>query len=353
MKTKFICVVSGFLFLLAACVSAAPKNVILFIGDGMGFEQLKAAGMYQNGKAGTLSFEKLPFKGKVTTRSANASVTDSAAAATAIATGKKVNNEVISTALPGDGSDLPTILEYYKAKGKSTGLVTTAYITHATPAAFSAHTSGRNDANEIGEDILKQTKPNVMLGGGGHGMDVQAARDAGYTVVAEMLGMKGIDTEKASMVLGSFGDGYMPYELDGLGAMPHLSDMTDTALRILDNDPDGFFLMVEGGRIDHAGHDKDIDRSVRETAEFSNTVKLALDWAKKNPGTLVIVTADHETGGLQVLSNKGKGTAPEVKWTASGHTGADVPVFAYGDGANLFNKPLDNTDFFKILTTMK
>lgn len=353
MKIKSFCAVFFALAFLVSSAAAAPKNIIILIGDGMGFEQVKAGGMYQNGRAGTLFFEKLPFKGKVTTRSANDSVTDSAAAATAIATGKKVNNSVISIALPGDGSDLQTILEYYKAKGKSTGLVTTTYLTHATPAAFAAHASGRNDTNEIGKYMIEVTKPEVLLGGGGHGIEIEAAEASGYAVVTDAAGMKALDTENATMTLGAFGRDYMPYEFDGAGAMPHLTEMAATALKILDNDPDGLFLMIEGGRIDHAGHDNNIERNIRETAEFSKTVKIIHDWAKKNPGTLIIVTADHETGGLKVISNKGKGKAPEVTWGSKGHTGVDVPVYAYGYEAKQFGRSLDNTEFFKLLTQMR
>lgn len=353
MKIKFLASVFLPVFLALPPAFAAPKNIIILIGDGMGFEQVKAAGMYMNGKAGKLFMETLPFKGRATTRSANDSVTDSAAAATAIATGKKVNNGVISAAIPGDGSDLQTILEYYKSKGKSTGLVTTAYLTHATPAAFAAHTSGRNDSDEIADDMINRAKPEVLLGGGGHGIDTQAAETSGYSVVTDASGLKALDTENSQMVLGYFGRDYMPYEFDGTGALPHLSEMASTALNILDNDPDGLFLMIEGGRIDHAGHDHNIERSVRETAEFSNTVKIVYDWAKKNPETLIIVTADHETGGLTVVNNRGKGKVPEVKWGASGHTGADVPVYAFGDNAGLFGHPMDNTEFFRILTGIK
>ncbi|MHC4544218.1 MAG: alkaline phosphatase, partial [Planctomycetota bacterium] len=119
---------------LTVVAQAEPKNVIFFIGDGMGPEQVKAAGMYAWGAAGTLSFESFPYNGELTTYSANASITDSAAASTALATGVKVDNGVISIAKPGDGSELETLLERFKAQGKSTGLVTTVYVTHATPA---------------------------------------------------------------------------------------------------------------------------------------------------------------------------------------------------------------------------
>ncbi|MFQ6035677.1 MAG: alkaline phosphatase, partial [Sedimentisphaerales bacterium] len=134
---------------LVSTAQAEPKNVIFFIGDGMGFEQVKAAGMYAHGQAGTLSFELFPYNGQLTTYAANSPITDSAAAGTALATGVKVNNRVISMAYPGDGSELETLLEYFKARGKSTGLVTTTTMTHATPACFGAHEPARSNFEQI------------------------------------------------------------------------------------------------------------------------------------------------------------------------------------------------------------
>ena len=149
----------GAALLLTMPVAAAPpKNVIMMIGDGMGPEQVKAAGMYFGGAAGTLNFESFPNQAQMTTASANSLVTDSAAAATALATGVKVNNNVVSLAIPGDGSELPTMLELLKAQGKSTGLVTSTQITHATPAAFGAHETSRNNRSQIGQELSQPDK---------------------------------------------------------------------------------------------------------------------------------------------------------------------------------------------------
>jgi alkaline phosphatase len=343
-----------FIILLAAIPANAlptgPKNVILLIGDGMGFEQVDAAGMYLNGSEGTLSFESFTNQGEITTYSANSSVTDSAAAATAIATGHKVNNGVISMADPGDGSELQTMLEHFGQTGKSTGLVTTTYITHATPAAFGAHEPSRNNTSQIATDYLSQSRPNVLFGGGGNGISASAASGAGYSVVTDRAGLFGLDTETASMVAGLFGTTHLPYEYDGLGALPHLSEMAERALNILDNDPDGLFLMVEGGRIDHAGHSNDLARNIYETIEFADTTQVVLDWAVDNPDTLVLVTADHETGGLSVLANNKEGNLPSVSWSTTGHTGVNVPVYAWGINSDLVSGVLDNTDIYEIAT---
>jgi alkaline phosphatase len=334
---------------------SAPRNIIIMIGDGMGFEQVKAASYYEGGAEGSLSFENLPYTGNVTTYAADNPVTDSAAAATAIATGQKVNNGVISVAIPGDSSELETLLEYFRDQGKRTGLVTTTYMTHATPAGFGAHNSNRGNTSDIGNDYFTQSQPNVLFGGGANGVSASAATSAGYTVVTNRTQMDALDTETVTYVSGQFGDTHLPYEYNSGSAydtIPHLSEMTETALAILDNDPDGFFLMVEGGRIDHAGHATNIQQNVFETIEFSNTVQTVLDWASTRADTLIVVTADHETGGLSVTANNGAGNFPTVSWTGGSHTGVNVPVYAWGPNAKLISGTMDNTDFFGVVTTV-
>lgn len=166
-----------FSLFFAACGAAEPASfaVILCIGDGMGPGQEKAASYYLSGREGALSFHDFPVQTEISTFSANSSVTDSAASATAIATGEKVNNGVISLKIPGDGSEIETILEYYQKQGKAVGLVTTAFITHATPAAFAAHVSSRGNYTEIGEDYFSKTLPHVLFGGGGNGVTSSTA----------------------------------------------------------------------------------------------------------------------------------------------------------------------------------
>ena len=323
-----------------------PKNVILLIGDGMGFEQVTAANCYNGG---ALSFESLPYQGEVTTFSASSSVTDSAASATAMATGHKVYNDVVSMAYPGGGGELETVLEYSRDRGKSTGLVTTTYMTHATPACFGAHEPNRDNTTQIAGDYLNQTRPNVLFGGGANGLTWAAAGAAGYDVVTTAAQLQALDTDAETRVAGLFGSTHLPYEFDGLRNLPHLSEMTEVALDILDNDPDGFFLMVEGGRIDHACHDNDIVRSIHETLEFSVATQRVLDWAAGRTDTMVLVTADHETGGLAVLEDNGPGNYPAVSWSSTNHTGANVPIYAWGANAELVGGVMDNTDLYDLM----
>ncbi len=337
------------LFVLLAVLSGcatSPRNVILCIGDGMGFEHVRAAAIYANGQEGTLCFESFPYETSMTTHSANAAVTDSAASGTAIATSHKVNNKVLSMKIPGDRSELETLLEYFQKKGKTVGLVTTTPITHATPAAFAAHEPSRYNYDNIAADYLTQTRPNVLFGAGANGMTPPAAKDAGYIVVNNLAELQNLNTEEVAMVSGQFGDD-IPYETKWTGNLPHLSQMTETALAILDNDPDGFFLMVEGGKIDWAGHDNNLPNIIGETIEFENAVRKILNWAKAKNDTLLIITADHETGGLKVIKSNGKGNLPQASFSSKNHTATKVPVYAWGRRAALFTGPMDNTDIYK------
>lgn len=331
---------------------AMPTNVILFIGDGMGYNQVAAAGLYAHGASGTLSFEAFPNQAQVTTHSADSPVTDSAAAATAMATGHKVDNGVISVARPGDGRELPTVLEQAASAGKATGLVTTTDISHATPAAFAAHELSRYNSDQIVQDYLQQTRPNVLFGGSLYLSESQATA-AGYTVVEDAAQLKALNTDSTTFVSGQFAAGNMTYEYDRTEATtePHLSEMTAAALDILDNNPMGFFLMVEGGRIDRAAHDHDLARMIHETLEFSRAVQTAMDWAVAagHSDTLILVTADHETGGLDILARMGAGQYPDVAWSTPGHTGANVPIYGWGSNSEWIAGVMDNTAVYSVM----
>jgi alkaline phosphatase len=214
------------------------RNVILFIGDGMGSEHLHATELWTGAPLGFRSF---PAATTVTTFAARGVVTDSAAAATAMATGRKVNRFVLSQARPGNGANLPTVLEILRQRGKRTGLVTTSFLTDATPAAFGAHEASRVSLDRIAADYLNGSRPDLLLGGGGRGLDAAAARRAGYQVVTNRVQLMALTAGTARPVAGLFGSGRMPYEYDGLGALPRLTDLTSQALALLSNAPSGFF----------------------------------------------------------------------------------------------------------------
>jgi len=385
LRKSYLIILIVLLVLFVQPSSAVVKNVILMIGDGMGFEQVKAASLYAYGDVNSLPFEKY-YRGEMMTHSENSYLdkihaTDSAAAGTAMATGQKVNNNVISQK---SGKPIKTILEHLQEQSKATGLVTTVPITHATPAVFAAHTRHRNRYRDIANDYLNQTRPNILFGAyyaNGKGMTENKAKQAGYTVVKTREQMQHVvehidqDSTEEVFIAGLFSPDEMPWEYDyyypcknpllrpGSGqvsqvrkndtptydTVPHLSEMTAAALNMLDNDSNGFFLMVEGGMIDWAGHDNIIEDNIFETLEFARAFQVVLNWAGDREDTLIIVTADHECGGLKVVKSLRKGLIPEVLWASKDHTGLNVPVYAIGPGAKEFVGVIDNTEIFTII----
>jgi alkaline phosphatase len=345
--------------LATGCSPPAPQvpvNIILFIGDGMGAEQIAAASLYKTGTEDGLYINTLPVVTSMATHSATDAITDSAASATAMATGMKVQNGAVSAMLPGDGHDLTTILEMAKAEGKAVGLVTTTFITHATPAAFGAHVDTRSDYAGIAADYLTGSQPHVLFGGGGYGPEPTDLEAAGYTVVttadelaahATAVGDQGAGP---GMTAALIGDGHLTYIYDGRpDDYPSLVEMTAAAVDLLSEDPDGYFLMVEAGRIDHAAHDNDLARMVPEVLELDDTVRSIAQDARTMRETLVVVTADHETGGLEVLQANGPGVLPTVSWSTDYHTGVDVPLRAAGVAAQEFAGVDDNTEIFSVM----
>ncbi len=338
------------LLLLGQALAGSPKNVILCIGDGMGEGQIAAARCFSGA---SLSFELFPYRSRMTTANAAGGITDSAAAATAIATGRKVSNQVLSLAVPGDGAELETLLEACQRQGKATGLITTCYLTDATPAAFAAHAANRfADAGAIAWQYLNRTRPDVLLGAGATGLDDQSAAAAGYSVVTDRAALQAAVPADGMKLCGVFGWGYLPYESDGLGTLPSLAEMTAQALTVLERAPQGFFLMLEGGKIDLASHGNDIVRVIGETLGFDAAVRAVLRWAQGREGdTLVLVLADHETGGLNVLGDNGPGNVPEVAWSSGNHTESPVTLYGWGATAHLVPRVRDNTQIRAITLT--
>jgi len=277
------------------------KNVIILIGDGMGVGQVEITRLCH----GHLHMEDMSYGGYELTGSLSGPVTDSAAAGTAIATGFKTYNRMISTVKVGNRIvNVTTLLELAKYSGKATGLVTTTRITHATPAVFASHVKHRDMEKEIARQLIEH-KVNVLFGGGKREFDTETldlARRNGYKVIYTKDELKSVDGD---YVLGLFAESHMPYVLDRDNNTVGLLDMTKKAIELLEKDPDGFFLMVEGGRIDHACHANDVASVVAETKEFDDVVGYCLDYARRNKNTLVVILADHETAGLGIGTDYG------------------------------------------------
>jgi alkaline phosphatase len=325
------------------------KNIILLIGDGMGVSQIYAALTTNK----SLNIEQFKYIGFSKTHSINNYVTDSGAGGTAIATGQRTKNGYIGA--DSSGKALKTILEIAEDNGMHTGLVSTSSITHATPASFIAHNASRNNYEDIASDFLK-TDIEVFIGGGKNNFNqrkdkrdlVEELKAKGYQVTDTITDLKNI---KSGKLAGFTSKGHNPSILKGRGDM--LSLATDKAISILNQGPKGFFLMVEGSQIDWAGHDNDSERIVYETIDFDKAVGIALEFAKKDKNTLVIVTADHETGGLALNGGNLKNGTVKLAYTSTDHTGVMVPVFAYGPGAEKFMGIYDNTAiFFKMLESL-
>jgi alkaline phosphatase len=321
------------------------RNVILLIGDGMGVGQLTAAEAV-NGDEG-LVMRSLPYKSLVTTCSVSGYVTDSAASATTLATGYKTSNGAISTS--ADGVVLTTVVEIAEALGMSTGVVTTTRVTHATPACFMAHVNNRGSEAAIAQQVLT-SGVDVVLGGGSTYFTSLDPVAAGYTVVETTDELMGVNS---GMVLGLFNADYMSYDsLRDPLVEPSVAEMTRKSIELLSGDPDGFFLMVEGGRIDHASHDNNFDLTMGETFAFDAAVLEALEFASGRNDTLVVVTADHETGGLLIIGGYTTSGTPQYKWISDDHTGSMVPVYAYGPMAEMVIGFSDNTDIGRFLISV-
>jgi alkaline phosphatase len=342
------CLVTSIVAFLAgsAAAQSSPKNVILFIGDGMGLEAVKLGRVYDNGNTAPLSFENpayFPHSATMTHNNASGALTDSAASGTAMATGEKVANGVISIRTPGDGADLPTALEVFKARGKRTGLVThDVDMLDATPASFGAHTSTRTDRAGIFADYMNGSQPNVLFGQTNAAINSATAVSKGYTVVNSSLGLQGLAGNE-SHVLGHW----------TTGDEPTLSAQTTRALDLLDNDPSGFFLMVEEEKTDNGAHSNTRTGTIAGVLGLRDAVDAALVWAAGRTDTLIIITADHETGGLTVLPGPYQaGVKPAVTWSTTGHTTTPVGVWAVGPNAYMVTGQIDNTNIFQIVTAV-
>jgi alkaline phosphatase len=388
------------------------RNVILLIGDGMGQAHRFAAQLLAAGRNGRLAMDRLPHVGQMETMSADATsfITDSAAAATAIATGVKTVNGAVS--IDCDGQERTTILELAKSSGRSVGLVSTCQITDATPAAFAAHVPHRVDQSDVARQYVERTQVDVIFGGGaahwypygaplpeiftvgapcfGIGSDgdlVALARQLGYEFVtnaAELeAGLQRRRREPRGSLLGLFAaQEFFVQTAEGFGAIYDppvaLADLTAAAIEILSGNPNGFFLMVEESAIDRMAHRNNAPLTLKGVLELDRAVQVALAFASRAPDTLIIVTADHECGGLAVAGSEDQPYPYEpggglldtmlagedgpfpiadedhgfvVGWATTGHTAAPVPITSTGPGAERLAGELENTDLFAVMAS--
>ncbi len=332
--------------------NARVKNVIFCIGDGMGLGQVTLARIKAVGKDGKLHMERMPITGIARTHPYGTLVTDSAASGTAMATGFKTKNGVIG--MLHDGKKCVTILEAAKEKGMSTGLVATSTITNATPASFGAHVPSRKMEAKIAEDLLAN-KINVLLGGGRKYFLPKTTEGSKRTDELDLISeakkssyiyadsKESLMSAKGPYILGLFQSGPMKT----FAPEPTLAELTEKAVEVLSKNEKGFFLMVEGSQIDSACHNNETNNVIRQTLLFDEAIKKAIDFALKNKQTLVVVTADHETGGLIIDRPISPNGDLKEYWTLKTHTAMPVPVYAFGQGASNFAGIYNNTEIPK------
>lgn len=317
MNFKKLLVASSIAMSIAAQAADTPKYVFYMIGDGLSSAQRQVAEYYVQGQQNDpnyhLAINSLPVTGIITTQSSDSLVTDSAAAGTALATGMKTANGVIS--LTPEGKKLSTLLEGAEKQGKATGLITSTRLTHATPAVFATKNINRNAENEIAVDYLDSGVDFLAGGGYRNFISGEGSKRTDNRNLVEEFASNGYQTfigsdatesflnhkaKRDEQILALFSKSHLPYAVDRVeGNTPSLAQMTEKGIEVLEKDKDGFFLMVEGGRIDHAAHANDIAGVIGDTIAFDNAVKEAIEFYNKHPkDTLIVVVGDHETGGM-------------------------------------------------------
>lgn len=327
------------------------KNVIFLIGDGMGVSQVYA-GMTAKKKG--LTLERAQFVGFSKTYSTNRYITDSAAGGTAIACGVKTTNGTIG--MDANGNEAKSMLAYAHDNGMATGVIVTCSVTDATPAAFMAHRQNRSMEEDIALDISR-SGVDVLIGGGSKFFNERADKQ---DLIGQMRG-KGYLVSSTFDEVSKVSSGKLLALVDTVD-MPAYAKRGDVipkyvekAIQLLDKpDGKGFFLMVEGSQIDGFAHVGDGDGMVGEVLDFDSVVKVAFDYADKNPNTLVVITADHETGGAYLTGGDFHTGEVQVKYGTKGHTGVMVPIFAYGAQAYRFAGIQENTAFLsKVLEALE
>ena len=337
----------------AGCPDGAtePVRVILFLGDGAGTAHWSAALF----AAGDLALRGFPVVGLVDTRNVTGSITDSGASATAYATAVRTYNRAIG--VDSESAPLESVVDVAERRGMATGLVATSSVVHATPASFVAKATDRYAYDEIARQ-LADSQLEVLLGGGARYFDARTRSDTvdllarvaeRSALVLDAEALESLDADTIAVLTGLFASDEMP---PAPSRQPSLAAMTAVALQVLARDQDGFFLMVEGSQIDWRAHrNSGMEALVAEVLDLDSAITVALRFAEEHPGTLIVVTADHETGGLalgEVTSADGERRLAPM-WSSSHHTADLVPLFALGPEAERFGGIHTNDEIGRLL----
>ena len=321
---------------------AKVRNIILIIGDGMGENQVEVAKMLLLKEGENFDLDKAEYRSEIITSCLNNYVTDSGAAATAYATGIKTNYETIGK--DKDGKDLKTILDYAYEAGYKTGLITDKDLGDATPAAFSVHLDNRYLMTET--IPLQQISSNIdiLIGGGSENyVDyTEQILEKGYDYITTKEGLLNSSSNK---IFATYSSGRL---MNRSSIVPTLAEMTNKAISVLKKNKQGFLLVVEAGQIDNHCGEGDVLEMAKSVQDLDKTLRVALNFMRENPETMVVVLADHETGGLVIREGE-----PNIEWFTEEtryHTAVNVPLYAFGDRSSVFNnKIIDNTEVFYIL----
>lgn len=344
--------------LLSGCATAVKssaadepiRNIIFMIGDGMGLSQVSAY-MIEGGYEPT-AFDRSDNVALIKTYSSNNRITDSAAAGTALACGVKTNNGMLGVTPQLD--TLVSMTDRAKAAGMATGVVVSCTIQHATPAAFYANVDSRKSYEEITRQ-LPEANFDIIVGGGAEYFEqevegrsfMEIVEEDGFTVVRNFEELEAQKGE--AKIIGLFEDGHIKSMAEGRG--DYLTKATNIALEKLSQSEDGFVLMVEGSQIDWECHGNNAVGTLAETADFDRCLHAVMDFADLHPGTLVVITADHETGGLTIVNSSDDFTAAdsgvEYAFSTGEHSATLVPVYLYGTGADRISGVMENTELSK------
>lgn len=342
--------IAALLLSLGVATAQEVKNIIYLIGDGMGLSSVSMM-MVESGYEVTI-FDKADNVALQKTYSADNRVTDSAASGTALATGYKTNNTFVGCT--PDGVAVESLMDVAKAEGKATGVVVTTYLQHATPAAFYAHTQNRHNYDVITEQLVESSLDVAIGGGMGFFKEVYKEQVAdviasnGFSLATEFSQLEAQAGDSRTLAL------LADWEV-GANSGSYLADATREALRLLEarGEDNGFVLMVEGSLIDGMGHANDAQAQQLEMLSFMGAVEVAVEYAKLHEGTLVVVTADHETGGLSIVSADANFNLSEqgveYRWSTKGHSGVMIPIYLYGTASESINGIVENTDIAKTL----
>ena len=342
-KKLLLLLITLFCFTVQSQNSKRP-NIIMMIGDGVGLSHI-SSGMYSNNNY--TSLERSKYVGLIKTHSSNRLITDSAAAGTAMSSGIKTKNTVVG--MDDNYKPVKTILEICKDLGYSTGIIVTSTIVHATPASYYSKVKSRYQYEDISSQLAK-SGINFFVGGGERYFNDRADNRNLFTEMEDYYFATSIETYKKSNsnkigYLTSYDD---PTEKH-LGREPSLPSLVEATIKKLEDLDKPFFLLIEGSQIDWGSHDNDPEHMISEMIEFDNTIKTVFDFIDNDDNTLVVITADHETGGTAITGGDLSKSKVKIKYVSGSHTATMVPVFSSGYKAHNFKGVYDNTEIFNKL----